>query len=1002
MRTKWMMGFSLMLLVAALWGCGSNGGSGGSDVPSGATTPTVVGSSSCKVCHTDVAVTQGFNGSVHDDDTDAGCEGCHGGGQFHRGLGPIPYPSPSLVQCDVCHDVTVRHINGDDPATSVLTNNSAIEGYTKVDNCLGCHAGDTPAATTWQHDPENLVINRQWANSAHGGHIAAGPVTSATGDAWLHYNWDNSTGNPSSSADPDRKSCQRCHTATGISNFLTSPATYSAANNDFSHLSGWTATNKTSPQNELLYCWGCHSDVATGTLRNPGAITETYATTANATNGTSAASVTVPYDDIAQSNVCMGCHLGREVGAIITNTNDDNGILSFINSHYLTAGATIFNESGYEYANNATNPNAGPYDNFGFHKEVGVGNAAGTGTAGPCVTCHMTSTVPGSHSFSVVTTDAAGTITAVATTQCANCHAAMTPAVLEGEKETFHAAMEELRLALAAKGIYFQARSPYFFVGPGPTDASFTNWQSVATAIGTANPTAAPVDWRKVMGAAFNYNLLEHDPGAYAHNRSYALKLVADSIDFLNDGLVDGDRNAARAGIDIGVLDTSGSPFHANAVAAATADPTYCASCHRPAAHFGGNTTSTGSTPAQWVAPYNNVYPACSTCHAGSVIGANTAILDQYATSNHGDVLSAWNHVTTAAPTVTTITAVDYRTWCHRCHTTQGFIDQAAYTVSNLPAAFPLWPSVAGQTMLDAVACDACHTDVATAATRNVVGPYTASYYSAATAFGTAANIVYSDVGPSSMCVRCHSGRDSSGIGQNIKDSAVPAAAATVLRTHYLGSALTLFNTGGYHFGAIDYSGLGTHKTNGTGEGPCVNCHMSGTAGHTFWPIAEDETTGAITAVLSGACTDCHGADMTAAYLTEVRNDFKTVKNALEAALQAKGIFYRNEQETVGSTGRFYTSSAHTTELTFSSTTPSYTSLAAAYLPTVVAPKDLMGAAFNLAFVDYIQEPGAYVHNWEYARKLLIDSIDLIADGVIDGNGIPAEVVAINAKYPSL
>jgi hypothetical protein len=138
---------------------------------------------------------------------------------------------------------------------------------------------------------------------------------------------------------------------------------------------------------------------------------------------------------------------------------------------------------------------------------------------------------------------------------------------------------------------------------------------------------------------------------------------------------------------------------------------------------------------------------------------------------------------------------------------------------------------------------------------------------------------------------------------------------------------------------------------------------------------------------------------MTAAYLTAVRNDFKTVKNALEAALQAKGIFYRNEQEVNGSTGRFYTSAEHLTQLTYSSTTPSYLSLAGA---SAEAAKDLMGAAFNLAFMDYIQEPGAYVHNWQYARKLLIDSIDLVADGVIDGNGIPAEVSAIKAKYPTL
>ena len=840
--------------------------------------------------------------------------------------------------------------------------------------------------TEWYHNPNSTEINKQWAKSGHAGKIAS--ATPDTGTVWGHYSWDDTAG---------RGSCQRCHTATGAKNFLTltgdgDPATTYVANgtgNDFSHLAGWTATNKNSQQNELLYCWACHSDVATGALNNPGAITEVYTG-----SPTGAPSVTVVYPDITESNVCMGCHLGREVGQNIMVSTGDFTNLSFINSHYLTAGATLFNESGFEYNTTITpgNTAAGPYNDFGYHKNIGTPVAVGTGTVGPCVTCHMTGTE--SHSFEVVTKDATGVITAVATTVCVNCHDGMTATALETSKEEFETAMDALKTALEGKGIFFKEAHPYFYQSDLTT--AFKNWDGVN--VGT---TAAPITGKgkEVMGAAFNFNLFEHDPGAYAHNRSYALKLIADSIDFLNDGAVDGDRNAARVGINVGTVDSSANPLHTTAIADVLADPatgpTICASCHRSASHFGGNANSTSSTPAQWVAPFAGVFKPCDTCHANEDIAANAVILDQYATANHGDVLGAWNHVSTTAPTITTIGGTDYQTWCGRCHTTQGFIDQEGDNVSNAP--IQLWPTVAGQTTLDAVACDACHTDVATAETR-VLGTYTTSYYSTATAFNVAVDKLYPDVGPSSICVRCHSGRDSAGIGELIKVG-TPVAAATVLRTHYLGSALTLFNTGGYHFGVTDYTTLGSHKNiAAVGAGPCVTCHMSGTAGHTFWPIEEDETTGTITAILSSACTDCHAAAMTAAYLTEVRNDFKTVKNALEAALEAKGIFYRNELETVGSTGRFYSSAAHTTELTYSSTTPSYTSLAAAYT-TPPSAQDLMGAAFNLAFMDYIQEPGAYAHNWEYARRLLIDSIDLVADGAINGAGIPAAVVAIDAKY---
>lgn len=869
---------------------------------------------------------------------------------------------------------------------------SSIEGYViKKDVngnllCSDCHKANQ----------SDVTINLQWAASAHAGQILASGVVQDTAtkfSAWTHYDWDKTTDTVAGDL-TGRAACQRCHTATGASNFLNAPASYNPVNNDFSHLSGWTATTG-SPQQELLYCWGCHSNAATGALRNPGAITEIYAAVVNANNGTNGTAVTVNYPDIGPSNVCMGCHLGREIGANITNTTDADGILNFINSHYLTAGATLFNESGYEY---------GIYDNFGYHKNVGVGNTAGTGNAGPCVTCHMSSAEP--HTFSVV-----GSL------QCGKCHAAMTPAVREEKKAEFHKALDALKIALEVKGIFFFEAHPYFYTAPyvvGGTNTPFTDWASVA------NSYTPVADWKNVMGAAFNYNLLVHDPGAYAHNRKYALVLIRDSIDFLNDGLVDGDasivRTMVRAGFDVGTVDAGTSPLHIAAIVSVRTDPstglTTCANCHKASAHYGGNATSPSATPAQWVAPFNGIYKPCSTCHANGDISANTAILDQYATSNHGDVNGAWSHVSTttnsAATTITGTGAGSYSTWCGRCHTTKGFIDQAGVNISN--SAITLWPTIAGQTMLDGVACDACHTSVVTGATRTL-GTFTVSYYSAITAvtgppattsgFNVAIEKTYPDIGPSSICIRCHSGRDSAGIGQLIKDG-TPEVGATILRTHYLGSGLTLFNTGGYHFGADPtiYTSLGSHKRIGAvGAGPCVTCHMSGTAGHTFWPITEDESTGQITAILSSACVECHDSNMTAAYLTEVRNDFKIVKNALEAALQTKGIFYRNEQEVGGSTGRFYTSSEHLTQLTYSSTTPSYLSLSGG---SAEAAKDLMGAAFNLAFMDYIQEPGAYVHNWQYARKLLIDSIDLVADGVIDENGIPAEVAAIKEKYPTL
>lgn len=42
------------------------------------------------------------------------------------------------------------------------------------------------------------------------------------------------------------------------------------------------------------------------------------------------------------------------------------------------------------------------------------------------------------------------------------------------------------------------------------------------------------------MDTAFNYNLLYHEPGAYAHNRYYTKRLIFDSIDWLDNNNLDG------------------------------------------------------------------------------------------------------------------------------------------------------------------------------------------------------------------------------------------------------------------------------------------------------------------------------------------------------------------------------------------------------------------------------------------------------------------------------
>jgi hypothetical protein len=922
MRSKWFFLMVATLAAASLWGCGSNGGSGGSAVTPTDSQPQAVGSDSCIVCHgNNVAfVLADWTTSIHNTEG-VGCENCHGNGGAHRGVGPIPYPSPSLEgQCAVCHtdEASLARHAGDDPATATV-----VEGYVMRDvepeGCRDCH-GDA-------HDVVAGGINEQWAQSGHAGRIATDAPDTET--VWGYYDWDSAS----------RASCARCHTTTGIMNFLNAPGTYAAANNDFSHLE--------EGQNELLYCWGCHSNTGTGELRNPGAITEAYAG-----YPTGSPAVTVGYPDSGKSNVCMGCHLGREVGGVIAASTGDFSNLSFINSHYLAAGGMIYGEAGYEFASmDYTGWEDG--QKYGRHGNVARDEF---GEDGPCVTCHMTSAEP--HKFEVVQKDAAGVITAVATTACDSCHGNMNAAWLEERKETFHEALEALNQALLAKGIEFKPSHPYFYV-PGTTTA-FKNWEGVY-----------PGKGKDVMGAAFNYNLLEHDPGAYAHNRPYALKLIVDSIDFLADGLIDGN----------GTFTINALPVDLLAQAMAVEEVTIDARHHDGS--FDGN--------AMYVAQN----ASCGDCHAANpVAGAsrfvtNGAIIDQFAESGHGDVTgAAWR----------TSASHDWpNTGCNVCHSTSGFIAVAGGTPD------PTVVQDAGQVL----ACDACHTSVATGEVRprtQVVAGYKSQTLSGTT--WTLDFATFPDVAAqNNICISCHSGRES---GESIKALAdLGMNNVSFKNPHYLGAAGMMYAKLGYNFAGQDdlipgttttygksltanedggsltstHRKLGTAAINGDrhsplfvagfldSDGPCVTCHMGDVEDHT-WEINAN--------AFNNVCVVCHdeeaGTPLTADNFEELFIEEQAIPFEDAIALAEAKLFANFNIKYTENYPYFYDYSLATPAAVKDWTRGGTLTAAQA--------KNLMGAALNIKLMH--ADPAAYVHSRTYARRLLYDTIDWLDDKTLN------------------
>lgn len=417
---------------------------------------------------------------------------------------------------------TLPSTHYDQPATVALTG-GVIEGYnirrvSQVKNpCFDCHGHEYKTNTRALADQpaRGETIFTQWGRSGHAGKILTqkvaaaasaadrttaqvdavmkAGVTEASGAAWIHYDWDNSTG----SAD-DRKTCQMCHTSTGISNYLNSlknSTTYDPANNNFTHLSGWTNSNKTSPQNELLYCWGCHDNAGRGTLRQTGSATLTPTFLIGGQR--------VTISNVGNSAVCIVCHGGRGSAseAALTDTRSSR----FNGHHAPTAGVMFAAQThiAFEYAGQN-------YINPAFqHDKI---NAA---TDGPCVSCHMSGE---NHTFAAVT-EAGGVVTAINNQAlCNTCHG-VTPASLEEAKAGYGQASTILNNYVS-------------------NVAGFPSYLGFAiTSSNYNNLTLVPDE---AYGAYQNGKLNTEEPCAFVHNPTYARRVIFDSIDWMDNGVLNG------------------------------------------------------------------------------------------------------------------------------------------------------------------------------------------------------------------------------------------------------------------------------------------------------------------------------------------------------------------------------------------------------------------------------------------------------------------------------
>jgi hypothetical protein len=451
---------------------------------------------------------------------------------------------------------------------------------------------DVQLTAGWMAQVPNLMVEvpneEKWAASGH---------SDVNSEAFRHWDGDGEI----------RTSCAKCHSTPGYLDFHGVDGTEDGV------------VDNAAPLGTTVECIACHND-------------------ATAEKDSVVFPSGVEIFGLGASARCIECHQGRSSGVAVdasiadANLPDDDTVsdaLRFLNIHYLATGATAMGaevHGGYEYAGKA-------YD-------VGLTHVENYDS---CVDCHD------AHTLEVKIDD------------CATCHELTETLGLEdirymgslvdydGDNNTEEGIHDEITTLTgilygaiqgyaAASGmpiVYDVHRYPYWFADP--------NNAGVGEAAYNGNFTA------RLLKAVYNYQFVQKDPGAYAHNPKYVIQLLFDSIEDLDLALVDGlnrddaghfagSEEAFRHWDEEGVVSSSCSKCHSAeglpfleaegvTISQPTANSFKCSTCHDSIPEFTRYHVAEVELPSGVVVsdsdePDSNL---CMTCHQGRESGASVA-----------------------------------------------------------------------------------------------------------------------------------------------------------------------------------------------------------------------------------------------------------------------------------------------------------------------------------------------------------------------------------------
>jgi hypothetical protein len=287
--------------------------------------------------------------------------------------------------------------------------------------------------------------------------------------------------------------CSRCHSAAGLPLFVQDNATIS------------------QPVSDGLQCTTCHKDLTTFARLEVKQVQFPSGLVVDSGN--------------PNTNLCMTCHQGREstvsVNALLKGLDDDtpSDKLLFLNVHYFAAGATRYGteaKGAYEYDGKTY---------VGLFKHVP--------DFSNCTDCHDT------HGLTVKVES------------CGKCHTGVTTEadlqtirmstqdydgdgnVKEGIADeistmrlALYAAMQDYANNVAKSPIVYDPNAyPYYFVDTNKNGKADPDETQAANAYTSWTP--------RLLRAAYNYQYVTKDPGAFAHNAKYIIQALYDSLENL-------------------------------------------------------------------------------------------------------------------------------------------------------------------------------------------------------------------------------------------------------------------------------------------------------------------------------------------------------------------------------------------------------------------------------------------------------------------------------------